>query len=355
MRESVHLALLLLLALAHGAAHAQQEARRIPDTPAPPTTADAKSFDLWLAELAAYRARLAQIVVAIDREGNPHTDARGSAEYADVSRLVLDEQAQRELEDLTGAARTGAQAGNWDAALRQGAELRGALDREAELLMAITRYWRHIRAWRVRVANYRVFMRANQGDHPFSATLEQREAELLQAVRADRFVQAGYGLVPALEADMRTAMREVLERAAANSTVERRVIDFKRRCPRPGRRTLPDAPEPWLDRKASPPLQKYYGMESMLPRQDGHIAVAMRVDASGCLRRLALRVSSGYPALDAVVLAWMSDATYRPAVAGGQPIDGEAVFASPIRLFIDPNPAYCESNRPPYCDFELRK
>jgi TonB family protein len=116
---------------------------------------------------------------------------------------------------------------------------------------------------------------------------------------------------------------------------------------------LPDRAAPWLDRKASPPMQKYYGLQASLPQQDGHVAVHMRVDAPGCLRRLALRVSSGYPELDAVVLAWMSDATYRPAVAAGQPIDGEAVHTMRVRLFVERNPAYCEAKQPPFCDFQL--
>lgn len=325
----------------------------MPDTPAPPAKLDAASFDEWLAELAAYRMRLAQIVVAIDREGDPRTDARGAAEYLDASRLVLDGQTHGLLDELTVTARTAARSGDWEAALRHGSALRLELDRQGELLMGISRYWRHARAWRMRLANYRVFMRANQADHPFTSTVETREAEILRAVREDRFVELGYRLVPALEADMAGAMREVRDRQASATAIDRRVIEFKRRCPRPGNRTLPDRAEPWLDRKASPPLQKYYGLEASLPKQDGHVAVAIRVDAAGCLRRLALRVSSGYPELDSVVLAWMSDATYRPAVAGGQPIDGEAVHSMRVRLFVEQNPAYCDGKQPPYCDFEL--
>lgn len=352
MRKAVGFTLLLLLVFAHEVVRAEQSARRVPDTPAPPARIDRASFDAWLANLAAYRERLSELVVAIDREGDPRTDARGAAEYSDVSRLVLDEQARGALDRLTAAARADAQKGDWEAALRQGVALRSELDRQAELLMAVVRYWRHARAWRMRLARYRVFMRANQAEHPFSATVEQREAQILQAVREDRFVDVGYGLVPALEADMAGAMREVLDRASV-ATTDSRVLEFNRRCPRPGKRTLPDRPAPWLDRKASPPLQKYYGLQASLPQQDGHIAVAMRVDASGCLRRLALRVSSGYPEFDAVVLAWMTDATYRPAVAGGQPVDGEAIHSMRVRLFVELNPGYCEAEQPPYCDFEL--
>lgn len=345
--------MVLLTVLAHGVLSAEPSTGRAPDTPAPPATIEAASFDAWLAALAAYRARISQIVVAIDREGDPRTDARGAAEYLDVSRLVLDSQAQATLDELTAAARSAAQMGDWEAALRQGIALRRELDRQAELLMGIARYWRHARAWRMRLANYRVFMRANHAEHPFTATVEQREAEVLQAVREDRFVQVGYRLVPALEADMTSAMREVVDREASTTAMDQRVLEFRRRCPRPGKRTLPDRAEPWLDRKASPPLQKYYGLEASLPKQDGHIAVAMRVDASGCLRRLALRVSSGYPELDSVVLAWMSDATYRPAVADGRPIDGESIHAMWVRLFVERNPDYCEAKQAPYCDFRL--
>ncbi len=352
MRSLAGLTLLVLAAFAHGISSAETSAGRAPDTPAPPAKIEAASFDAWLAALAAYRARLAQIVVAIDREGDPRTDARGAAEYLDVSRLVLDDQARSALDELAAAARSAAQRGEWEAGLRQGVALRRELDRQAELLMGIARYWRHARAWRMRLANYRVFMRANQAEHPFTSTVEKREAEILQAVRDDRFVELGYRLVPALEADMAGAMREVLDRAASTHAVDRRVLEFKRRCPRPGKRTLADRTEPWLDRKASPPLQKYYGLEASLPKQDGHVAVAMRVDASGCLRRLALRVSSGYPQLDSVVLAWMSDAVYRPAVAGGQPIDGEAVHTMRVRLFVEQDPTYCDSKQAPYCDFE---
>jgi hypothetical protein len=264
MRKAVGFALLLLLVFAHEVVRAEQSARRVPDTPAPPARIDRASFDAWLANLAAYRERLSEIVVAIDREGDPRTDARGAAEYSDVSRLVLDEQARGALDRLTAAARADAQKGDWEAALRQGVALRSELDRQAELLMAVVRYWRHARAWRMRLANYRVFMRANQAEHPFSATVEQREAQILQAVREDRFVDVGYGLVPALEADMAGAMREVLDRASV-ATTESRVLEFNRRCPRPGKRTLPDRPAPWLDRKASPPLQKYYGLQASLP------------------------------------------------------------------------------------------
>jgi TonB family protein len=353
VREAAGLALLLLLVVAQGPLRAEQSPRRVADTPAPPAAINAASFDAWLAELAAYRTRLAQIVVAIDREGDPRTDARGAAEYLDVSRLVLDGQTQAALDGIAAAARADAQKGDWEAALRQGIALRNTLDGQAELLMAITRYWRHVRGWRMQVANYRVFMRANQAEHPFTATIEPREAELQQAVREDRYVQVGYRLAPALEADMAAAMRAVLDRAAAASTVDRRVLEFNKRCPRPGKRTLADRAEPWLDRKASPPLQKYYGLAASLPQQDGQVAVAMRVDASGCLRRLALRVSSGYPELDAVVLAWMSEATYRPAVVGGQPIDAEAIHTMRVRLLVNRNPAYCETKQPPYCDFRL--
>jgi hypothetical protein len=353
VREAVAIALLVLLMHAHGSVRAEQGSRRVADTPPAPTTVDASSFEAWIADLAAYRSRLAQIVIAIDREGDPRTDARGAAEYLDVSRLVLDGQAQDEVDRLIATARADAKRGDWEAALRQGGALRSELDRQAELLMGIVRYWRHTRAWRMRVANYRVFMRANQAEHSFSVTVEQREAEILQAVREDRFVHVGYDLVPALETAMTRAMREVVDRAASVSTSERRVLEFNRPCPRPGKRSLPDRAAPWLDRKASPPMQKYYGLQASLPQQDGHVAVHMRVDAPGCLRRLALRVSSGYPELDAVVLAWMSDATYRPAVAAGQPIDGEAVHTMRVRLFVERNPAYCEAKQPPFCDFQL--